>query len=115
MILVTGGTGLVGGHLLQALVQQQKPIRAIIRPNAQVPISLVPYAHQIEWVEADLLDYDAIEQAMKGCTHVYHCAAKVSFDPKDKKEIVDEIDTTVIKKVSDFTLKPTDGEMINEQ
>lgn len=87
MILVTGGTGLVGRHLLQALVQQQKPIRAIIRPNAKVPNSLVPYAHQIEWVEADLQDYEAIEQAMNGCTYVYHCAAKVSFDPKDKKEI----------------------------
>ena len=87
MILVTGGTGLVGGHLLQALVQQQKPIRAIIRLNAKVPIALIPYAHQIEWVEADLQDYDAIEQAMNGCTHVYHCAAKVSFDPKDKQEI----------------------------
>ena len=87
MILVTGGTGLVGGHLLQALVQQQKPIRAIIRPNAKVPNALIPYAHQIEWFEADLQDYDAIEQAMNGCTHVYHCAAKVSFDPKDKKEI----------------------------
>ena len=35
---------------------------------------------------------------------------------KDKKEIVDEVDTTIIKKVSDFTLDPaTDGEMINEQ
>ena len=87
MILVTGGTGLVGGHLLQALVQRQMPIRAIIRPNAKVPIALIPYAHQIEWVEADLQDYDAIEQAMNGCTHVYHCAAKVSFDPKDKQEI----------------------------
>ena len=87
MILVTGGTGLVGGHLLQTLVQQQKPIRAIIRPNAKVPNALIPYAHQIEWFEADLQDYDAIEQAMNGCTHVYHCAAKVSFDPKDKKEI----------------------------
>jgi nucleoside-diphosphate-sugar epimerase len=52
-----------------------------------VPIALIPYAHQIEWFEADLQDYDAIEQAMNGCTHVYHCAAKVSFDPKDKKEI----------------------------
>jgi len=87
MILVTGGTGLVGGHLLQALVQQQIPIRAIKRPNTKVPIALIPYAHQIEWVEADLSDYVAIEQAMNGCTHVYHCAAKVSFDPKDKKEI----------------------------
>jgi len=40
---------------------------------------------------------------------------KDKISPKDKKEIVDEVDTTVIKKVSDFTLKPTDGEMINEQ
>jgi hypothetical protein len=40
---------------------------------------------------------------------------KDKISAKDKKEIVDEVDTTVIKKVSDFTLKPTDGEMINEQ
>jgi hypothetical protein len=40
---------------------------------------------------------------------------KDKISPKDKEEIVDEIDTTVIKKVSDFTLKPEDGEMINEQ
>jgi hypothetical protein len=40
---------------------------------------------------------------------------KDKISAKDKKEIVDEVDTTVIKKVSDFTLKSTDGEMINEQ
>jgi cobalamin biosynthesis Co2+ chelatase CbiK len=40
---------------------------------------------------------------------------KDKISTKDKKEIVDEVDTTVIKKVSDFTLDPADGEMINEQ
>ena len=81
MILVTGGTGLVGSHLLQALAQQQMPIRAIKRPNSTLPNSLLIYANQIEWVEADLTDYFAIEKAMQGCSHIYHCAAMVSFDP----------------------------------
>ena len=40
---------------------------------------------------------------------------KDKISTKDEKEIVDEVDTTVIKKVSDFTLDPADGEMINEQ
>ena len=40
---------------------------------------------------------------------------KDKISTKDKKEIVDEVDTTVIKKVSDFTLDTADGEMINEQ
>ncbi len=90
MILVTGGTGLVGSHLLQALAQQQMPIRAIKRPNSILPNSLLSYANQIEWIEADLTDYFAIEKAMQGCSHIYHCAAMVSFDPKDKK-IIDQI------------------------
>ena len=40
---------------------------------------------------------------------------KDKISTEDKKEIVDEVDTTVIKKVSDFITEPTDGEMINEQ
>jgi hypothetical protein len=41
--------------------------------------------------------------------------SKVNCSPKDKKEIVDEVNANIIKKVSDFTLNPEDGEMINEQ
>ena len=40
---------------------------------------------------------------------------KDKLNTKDKKEIVDEVDANIIKKVSDFTLNPEDGEMINEQ
>ena len=52
--------------------------------------------------------------AKNGIIHIID-RLKDKISTKDKKEIVDEVDTTVIKKVSDFTLNPEDGEMINEQ
>ena len=52
--------------------------------------------------------------AKNGIIHIID-RLKDKINTKDKKEIVDEVDTTVIKKVSDFTLDPADGEMINEQ
>ena len=41
---------------------------------------------KIEWVEGDLLDVFALEDAMKGISQVYHCAAVVSHKPKDLKK-----------------------------
>jgi nucleoside-diphosphate-sugar epimerase len=40
-------------------------------------------AARVEWVEADITDIVALEDAMKGITHVMHCAAMVSFHPRD--------------------------------
>lgn len=94
MILVTGATGLVGSHLLLHLLQQgEDNIRAIYR-NVQ---SITKTKHvfeiydaltlfeAIQWQQADILDLPALEEAFEGITHVYHCAAMVSFDPKDEK------------------------------
>lgn len=44
-------------------------------------------AHQIEWVEGDILDIFALEEAMEGAQQVYHCAAVVSYSPQDTKMI----------------------------
>lgn len=98
MILVTGGTGLVGSHLLQALARDGKPVRAIKRassdlemvrrvfdlysPEPQKDFSL------IEWVEADLVDIFSLEDAMEGVEEVYHCAAIVSFLPGDRNKLL---------------------------
>ena len=38
----------------------------------------------VEWVKADILDIVALEEAMQGVNQVYHCAAIVSFNPKQK-------------------------------
>ena len=97
MILVTGGTGLVGSHLLQALAAEGKPVRAIKRPSGDTDMirrvfklySKEPEKDfsQIEWVEADLMDIFSLEEAMEGVEEVYHCAALVSFLPGDRKKL----------------------------
>jgi len=83
MILVTGATGLVGSHLLRRLVMDGQKVRAIYRSS--IPQSAI--ADQVEWVKADILDIMSLEDAMQGIEQVYHCAAVVSFNPDQKKQL----------------------------
>ena len=93
MILVTGGTGLVGSHLLYQLVANNKPVRAIFRTEAKQEIVKRVFSYysddylnlfnKIEWIEADLLDIPQLTEAFKGIEYVYHAAAFVSFAPND--------------------------------
>ena len=41
----------------------------------------------IEWIEGDVLDIDSLEEAMQGCSHVFHCAAIVSYHPSERAEM----------------------------
>ena len=91
MILVTGGTGLVGSHLLYQLIENGESVRAICRAESNLDSVRDIFAFyqsdlfdQIEWVEADLLDYFSLVDAMKGISVVYHCGAMVSFKPSDR-------------------------------
>ncbi|PID68074.1 MAG: NAD-dependent epimerase [Flavobacteriia bacterium] len=91
-ILVTGGTGLVGAHLLAYLIQQGTPVRAIYRKTSdfsEVKQVFGYYTDEtdrmfnvIEWVETDLLDIPGLKRAFEGISQVYHCAAMVSFDDR---------------------------------
>ena len=95
MVLVTGGTGLIGSHLLFKLTQQGENVRATYRVGSnfdQVKVVFSYYSddseslfNQIEWVEADLNDIPKLTLAFKNISHVYHCAALISFDPSDYK------------------------------
>ena len=95
MILVTGGTGLVGAHLLLHLVEQGENVRAIYRSTTSIKktknlFSLYHKSHlfeKIEWLEADILDITSLEIAFRNIEFVYHCAALISFDPKDEETI----------------------------
>ena len=91
MILVTGGTGLVGSHLLFKLTSSNSSVKAIYRRAHKLESVKKVFAYytkdvetlynRIEWIEADLNDIPALEIAFKKVTHVYHCAAFVSFEP----------------------------------
>lgn len=92
MILVTGGTGLVGSHLLYELATSHATVRAIYRTETSLNAVKKVFAYysteaptlfnSIDWVQADILDIPALEAVFAGVTHVYHAAAYISFDPK---------------------------------
>ena len=95
MVLVTGGTGLVGSHLLLKLAQQNQSVRALYRKGANLERVKTVFSYYsknskslyetIEWAEADLNDLPKLTLAFKDITHVYHCAAYISFDPSNYK------------------------------
>ncbi|NNC50803.1 MAG: NAD-dependent epimerase/dehydratase family protein [Flaviramulus sp.] len=97
MILVTGGTGLVGAHLLYNLAIKQNKIRAIYRNERKLENVKSVFAcytegykelyDSIDWVKADILDIPSLNDAFVKVTRVYHCAAFVSFEP-DKYQLL---------------------------
>jgi dihydroflavonol-4-reductase len=99
MIVVTGGTGLVGSHLLFELISKGEKVRALRRPSSDIAnvkktFSLYSqqneqFFQQIEWVEGDILDLVSLEQAFTGASKVYHSAAIVSFAPSQKRRMLE--------------------------
>jgi nucleoside-diphosphate-sugar epimerase len=97
MILVTGGTGLVGSHLLYHLSCENSELRAIYRRSSDLNGVKKVFGYygdqgvslfeRIRWVEADLLDISSLEEAFQGVTHVYHCAAMISFSTSDYQKM----------------------------
>ncbi|MCB0644935.1 MAG: NAD-dependent epimerase/dehydratase family protein, partial [Phaeodactylibacter sp.] len=85
--LVTGGTGFVGAHLLHYLLEQgYTRIRAVRRADSDMRL-VEAIAARIEWVEGDLADPFFVEEAVREVDCVLHCAAIVSFDPRDRKKM----------------------------
>jgi dihydroflavonol-4-reductase len=89
MILVTGGTGFLGAELAAQLLAEENKIRCIKRENSQIPDKLISFQNQIEWLNADILNFSDLEDTFEGITKVYHCAALVSFDPSLKKRLLE--------------------------
>lgn len=97
MILVTGGTGLVGSHLLYYLVQSNDVIRATYRSEKKIEAVKHVFSYytedvdslfsKIEWIETTINDIPNLTKAFIGITYVYHCAALVSFDPNQYRTL----------------------------
>ena len=98
MIFVTGGTGMGGAHLIYDLILKGEKVRALKRPGSSLyriekifsfyssnPHSLL---QKIEWVEGDLLDKDRLRDLLTGVGQIYHAAAIISFDSRDRDSII---------------------------
>ncbi len=71
-VLVTGGTGFAGSHLVSRLVKKGELVRALVRKNSNID-----YLKRlnVELCIGDITDKDSIKAAIKGVDVVYHIAA----------------------------------------
>lgn len=98
IVFITGSTGFVGGHLLIYLHQSARKIRALIRPSSSFEeLHLIcDYYKQsfqelydaVEWVYGDTRDYVGLNEMLKGIQEVFHCAGVISFNSKNREELL---------------------------
>lgn len=84
MVFVTGGSGLLGGFLIDALVARGHAVRALYRQT--VPAGTA--ARQVEWIQGDIRDANLLYGALENVTHVFHCAGLVSYAPQDETALL---------------------------
>ena len=99
MVFVTGGTGLLGSHLLIELLQRGESVRALKRKSSDLTMvknvfdfylknQSTGLFKKIDWVDGDITDVTSLPQLIEGCETVYHCAGYVSFYRKDFKKLM---------------------------
>lgn len=95
MNLVTGGTGLVGAHLLLHLLEKGEKVRALFRTENSIQktkqlfnqLNQSDLFHQIEWFPGNVNDIPSLEKAFENIDFVYHSAALISFDDNDEENL----------------------------
>lgn len=74
-VLVTGGAGFIGGHLIDALLARGADVRAIDNFSTGRRENIARVADRIEFIEGDLCDPEATARAVAGVDTVFHEAA----------------------------------------
>lgn len=71
-VLVTGGTGFIGSHVVQALLGRKMTVRCLVRPGSSRQ-NLAGL--DLEYIVGDLNDAASLRLALRDCDQLYHVAA----------------------------------------
>ena len=82
LVLVTGGAGFIGSHLVELLVSTGHRVRVLERPGADV--SHLPL-DRINLMSGDIRDRTSVREAVRGCEEVYHLAANPQLWVKPRR------------------------------
>lgn len=83
-IFITGGTGFLGSYIIQELVTRGFSVKAL-RRSSNLPFYIDNTIwEQVQWIEGDVLDVVALNEAMRESDIVIHSAALVSFHKHDR-------------------------------
>lgn len=76
LTLVTGGTGMVGSHVIRALIERGDTVRTTVRPRS-LPDNLIGL--EVEQTPCDILDRRQVRRALRGVDRVFHVAGLTSL------------------------------------
>jgi UDP-glucose 4-epimerase len=78
-VLVTGGAGFIGSHIVDVMLSRGARVTAFDNMSTGFPEFLAPARENLRFVEGDLLDQAAIDEAMRGVDFVFHLAANADI------------------------------------
>jgi UDP-glucose 4-epimerase len=84
-VLVTGGAGFIGSHLVEALLGEGHRVRVVDNLSTGRLSNLAHLEGRYEWVEGDLADFEVCRRAAEGVEHVFHQGAIPSV-PRSVRE-----------------------------
>ncbi len=85
-VLVTGATGFIGAQLAQELVRQGHQVRVLRRTSSK---TLMLDGLAVEHAFGDILEPEAVAQAVADCEFVFHVAALASYWRAQRKQVYD--------------------------
>lgn len=88
-VLVTGGTGFVGGWTAKAIADAGHRVRFFVRSPARLKTSVEQLGADIsDYAVGDITDRESVRAALTGCDAVVNCAALVATDPRRTEQML---------------------------